>query len=769
MNCLAQKIIVALSLTLVSGVSGAVIDAVNFGDPASESAHALTAAASRTESGGAGEVCRLIEPPANDYFESKPIEFTLKIDPVKINYLTVKLWGGEVNDNLLYLYIDGKQLGYRHLGDYDILDHGANAPQFAGRFVYLTTVLPLELTRGKSEVKVAIYASGPVWGYAKDFKHYQKPMTTPSRGIYTMYSHTDGFLAVTPKRGAVKPVAGQPAAADFSALKDRVNRTLKGLLESKKPLNQMQLQFLARAYFVKWSAAWHNPAVIRAVLSGTDDYCKTWIPNPDLTTGDRSTWNPDWYAFAGLGEATVRLWPELESKLDEPLTVDGQNMPRRAAWAKLFALGVNYLSTHRRMYTNQSMIIDMNLQWNNRALALLAPEAALPAEITLGFLKESVGLLPWSGSLDKNGKATWPAGKDYYVLTPKFMTRELGYVGSYGEVLDWVGSIYDSTRPTADQAGDPEILAAYQKIFRARSYFRYPLLTADGRTALVLETAVGWRDTKLPGDIIYGQRASRDASPFKTAVDTNDPLAVGLAKQQIADGQFFPALEHAMTENTLRTTIGLLNTPDHYDAITAMADPKISAPMSPGAPDFVFADETDGVVAVKDGDEILYASLYWRARHGVNFLAKVHYLTPEIERIATVREEIIFADSGMKYPRKNWINFGFGDGGAKLRYPNEKVLKSAHTGEVLPIAQIPAEIKFKPGDESPYAGRGLFYRLDYGPFVVAMNASTDREFTFRLPDNGKTYRLLPAKEFFRGNQILSVKPGSTLVLRQLEP
>jgi len=34
------------------------------------------------------------------------------------------------------------------------------------------------------------------------------------------------------------------------------------------------------------------------------------------------------------------------------------------------------------------------------------------------------------------------------------------------------------------------------------------------------------------------------------------------------------------------------------------------------------------VVALKHGDDILYASLYWRARSAINHLARVHYIMP---------------------------------------------------------------------------------------------------------------------------------------------
>ena len=41
-------------------------------------------------------------------------------------------------------------------------------------------------------------------------------------------------------------------------------------------------------------------------------------------------------------------------------------------------------------------------------------------------------------------------------------------------------------------------------------------------------------------------------------------------------------------------------------------------------------------------------------------------------------------------------------------------MHSAHAGEKLPIAKIPAGVKFKPGDERVYAGKAEFYTLRYG-------------------------------------------------------
>ena len=50
------------------------------------------------------------------------------------------------------LFGEGKQIGYRHLGDIDLLDIGGGEPAFPGRFIYVTTPLPLAMTRGKTNL-----------------------------------------------------------------------------------------------------------------------------------------------------------------------------------------------------------------------------------------------------------------------------------------------------------------------------------------------------------------------------------------------------------------------------------------------------------------------------------------------------------------------------------------------------------------------------------------------------------------------------------------
>ena len=111
---------------------------------------------------------------------------------------------------------------------------------------------------------------------------------------------------------------------------------------------------------------------------------------------------------------------------------------------------------------------------------------------------------------------------NYFEITPKGLTRELGFVGYYGEVLDWVTMMYDAPRPAPGQPGDEKILAQLEKIIHARAPFRAPG-TEDGFRVMRAETIVGWRDGgHYPGNVVYAERATWDASPLRAVAVTRD-------------------------------------------------------------------------------------------------------------------------------------------------------------------------------------------------------------------------------------------------------
>ena len=260
----------------------------------------------------------------------------------------------------------------------------------------------------------------------------------------------------------------------------------------------------------------------------------------------------------------------------------------------------------------------------NRGVAALEPQKALPEDGALRYLYESAGIEPWLGS-EKGGVSLKPLGDNYLQLTDKGLTKELGFVGYYGEVLDWMTAMYEATRPTPDQPGDRRLKAQLEKAARTRAPFRYPEVDADGNRAMLAETIIGWRDQgHYPGNVTYGQRPTWDACAVDAAAATLEPHMVAYAQQMFADNQFFVTVQHALKQGGSRLLAGLLLAPEGYESLKAQPPRPIKLPMSDGQPDFVFSDEEDGCVALKNGRERLYVSLYWRARYGVNFLARVH-------------------------------------------------------------------------------------------------------------------------------------------------
>ena len=767
---------VPMQQTLISDPAGgvayaaetsSVLDSLILGDAASELAHGLKAAASETLIGGLGQLARRFLPLNATDWQGGSMSFTVKVDPVKPNYFTIKQWGEDVSESRMYLYFEGKLIGYRHLGDVPQLDFGATEPGFPGRFIYQTVPLPLGATQGKTQIELEVRSGGRIWGYGQTFDKFQRVMTAPTRAIYRIYTHTDahfvppagdpqGSMALT------NQVRQSPGPEVLEAAKARVNQEIAARLKDSRPLDQMQLQLLAKAYDVKWTLAYRNPRALERIGQSLDDLYLQYQKKPALARADPATWNADWYGLGPSGQAIALRAAELTPFLDGK--VPGTGTPRRTAFTQMLVDCRDWHRRHRRLYTNQTMINDLyGIYLPNKGIRVLDASQAMPEPQVMRYLYESVGLEAWrdsdpggSAAAETNGKG-WNIAPGYMEVTSKGLTRELGYVGGYGEVLDWVNDIYNATKPQPHAEGDPKIKAQLLKLASARAIFRHPGWDAQGNRVMRLEQVIGWRDEHYPGDVVYGQRMARDSSALQTAANTLDAKAVGYAQQMLEDNQFFANLEHQMQEKTLRVTIGLMDTPDEYELVRAQPPSKERLPMSWGQPDLLFSDEEDGVLGLKRGDEILYISLYWRARNAINSLARIHYITPAMDRIAVVREDAQFEPSGLNFTRPDHTNFSFLK--HDLAYPGE--WHSALAGEKLPIAQLPSGIKFAPGDESVYAGKASFYTLRYGPYLIGMNTTTDK--TFDLASPGQSRELVSGKEVKAG-QILKVGPRSTAVL-----
>lgn len=755
------------------------MDRLILGNAASEKEHELQAEQSEIVEGACKQPARILLPLETPSWEGGQVRFAMRCDPNLQNYATIKLWGSDVNKNCLTLLHEGKVIGYRHLGDTEIIDLGTDEEPVPGRFYFRTEPLPLAVTRGKEKITLELRTSGQMWGYGQNFEQYQKSMIVPSRGIYELSISTDPYhrtvkgevLGRAPKK--IQPKAVEQLHEEtlvlLEKLKQRVNRDCKSLQQRNDNLSQMHVHFLARCWHVKWTNAYRQERVKTQIVRNADLWWQRWKDDPECIHSDKATPNPFWFGLAPLADAVWMLQSEFTTELEEEAlshVSQSQKTARCVGWVDAFVASRDWLCQNRRAYTNQTMIIDLNIQRLDRAIRFLDPKRALPDGVALRYVHEAVGAKPWLGKETPNGLEK-PLGDDYWQLTEKGLTKELGYVGGYGEVTDWVSQLYKATKATPDATeGDPIVKKQLAKIMKARSIFRYPTVTEKGEHLMRLETVIGWRDTHFPGPVTYGQRVSWDAGMFDAVHQLRDAMSLGFSQQAIVDGQFYASLEEQINEGGFRVTCGLIDIPDEYEWVTKQASSKERLPMSMGAPDFVWTDEDNGVVALKQGWEILYVSLYWRARYGINRLARFHQILPDTERLATVATEVVFEPSGLSWIRPHdWSNKYGSMGG--IHYPTKRL--STHGGEILPIAKIPQGISFVAGQENIHAGKAQFYSARYGSWWIVMNTSRDQTFPLSVPKDAPKQGLeLVSGKSMDLTKLPALPPRSTMVFQLSE-
>jgi hypothetical protein len=772
----------ALTLAWVSSVAAAdYLDAVSFGDAASENAHAFSATNSRVITGGLGEPARQLLPLNPISYDSGSVSFKLKVDPERQNYFTVKLWGSDqgVNRGRLILYINGLQAGYRHEGDYDVLNQIDEEPIFQKRFLYQTLPLPPMQTHGKTEVELKIAGLGPMWSYGTSFAQKQKNLTEPTRGIYRAYTHTSARFVpdASDKQGDYVAPQTRPAGPGeelLARMKTTVNIRLTQLMEGKggdDKAAEGNVLLLAEAYNTPWTAAYHDPRAIAALVRAGDTYLRPGVIGKS------------WVGAGPLGEAIMRVGIEpLQKFLDEeievpanfpfvpdwrsrealeepaikPATVSGRKvrMKRREAWAQVLHASLDWNRKNgRRSYTNQSMIVDRNLYTANRALMLIDPARALPEQQALRYVYEAIGLLPWLGNDTDDGGSAKPYGTNYFEITHKGLSRELGYVGTYGE------TILKFLRDMAELTGDEKVRQQLIKIETTRMFFRYPSLDADGYRTMKLAAEIDSRTAHFP--LSYGAYAMPNIGEawwMELPAFLKDPVSVGAAQQCLEDNQYFPRLAQRAND---KDTLGMMRNLDEYAVVKALPKSAFRLPTTDGQPDFVFSDEQDAVVAVKHGQDRLFVNFYFRQEYGVSGATRILDITPTIMRIATVKSQFEVNSTGREWTRPDVIDFersgGFPPPGNKIH--------QAWQGEKLPVAKRPDDApQPRDGTWGPFVGKAAFYWLRYGDYLIGLNTTENNTYLLPMP-SGFTQApdLVSAKTMDLSKEI-KVGPLTTVVL-----
>ena len=110
-------------------------------------------------------------------------------------------------------------------------------------------------------------------------------------------------------------------------------------------------------------------------------------------------------------------------------------------------------------------------------------------------------------------------------------------------------------------------------------------------------------------------------------------------------------------------------------------------------------DEEIGVVALRNGSDVFFAELFWRARRGINNLAKIHMVTPTAEHIATIHQEQEFIPSGKFSTEPDRVVYGFRPN--RFNYPGG-YYRQLRAGTRIPQAEH--------ADDQTCIGKAEFYR-----------------------------------------------------------
>lgn len=715
------------------------LDTLVFGNTSSETAHSLSSTDSTVVTGALNQTARRFTPTSSEGVWGGTATFTMAVTEAENNYVTVKMWGGEsgTDQGQLMLLVEGALDGWYFLGEVDALDIASDDPRCDGRFYYHTLPIPYGYTSGSTSISLSIISMGAPSNYASTAATWYNDLTVDSRAVYSVYTHSNPYF--TPPSGEAQgsfPTASTRStpttASIITALTGRVNADIDSYLSATASgFDLWQVTSLAEGYQLSYTPAYQSSTAVSQIVAALDAWYVAYQSDSSLmTNGDYQ-----WEGFGKIGWAIVLLGSALTPYLSEDVT-GASGTTRLAAYEALLVASRDYWRANMPQYTAQMLMCAAGIYECNRGLTVLGSGSALAETTARKYIYQAVGIDPWLGPESPLGTPTNPLGTAYYQYSAAGLSKELGYVGSYGEFGDWVTKLYKLVT-TQNGVTDTTLYDQCVKIHHTRGYFRYPDVDDSGYTAMRLQTIIGWRDLIYPGPVLYDFKGlwAWDGHPLTVAAAFNDATLNGYAQQMLNDNQYGELLDLLVTYYTTRVSANLVTAYQDYQTFISYSTGTTKLPTTSGQPNFLWVDPDNGVFIVKNGTDLLYATVYWRAWFGINNMARFHLIQPDFHRSATVFQYSVYDDSGLLYTTPDWLNEGHG--GAGFSPPSGGPTTNAWRGIELPIAAAPSGApQPAAGTESPFSGRALFYTGQYGAYQYGMNSSASNTYTMTVNGAG---------------------------------
>lgn len=662
-----------------------------------------------TFSGGAGIKLSPTIPPSRF---SDELTFTIKIDPHRQNYISLKLHSAE-KYTPIYLYIDGKQLGYAKCSDFEAINlcYGNFKPE---GFFYVTTALPLWCTKNKTEIDLTLRQAEP-------YDDLKEVFGT----IYEAYSTTTPSIPLPENTTPVTKKAVQHfniesfAESYINAQAEFFNNSIVKLRKGEKlsiTKYVEELRQFCMILFEPYCPVENKTEAVKLIINCINLYVKDYFENPQTLL--HNSHQSDWGGYYGeLGQALYiieRLIDKdwfanyLSSPFDAKRTV-------KEAWEICLKANFDFASSRQSYIYNQTYYTYEGAWKAMAGLGVIKSKYYIGNEKCDLILKEALGIAPWMGehilfdktgrelnlyhclfnhdrnarftddyinivckgdavqALDENGDfiRRKPYGENYFPLSHKALSRENGYVGNYGETCNYLPEWVYRTFNHGDYELSELILKTALENINSRMYMRYFGADEEGNGIMLMEQAIDERNPTMNSKPAYGaiindkrtllfaslqrhmnEHSERYSSPLWDKYKLYAKKAVDALCQQHRDGHLIPALEFLYPNyNDFKI--------DRTIKDIFASDLTYLLPHTPEAKEqnFVFFDIDNLLLSLRDKNTHIFAQLNHRNR-GFSGYGRAHIIQSGTHHLTQFKTDGIFTPKG-KFIRQQNVNMDF--------------------------------------------------------------------------------------------------------------
>ncbi len=535
-----------------------VLDYVIMGNDESEAAHDVDPGKSVKGYGGLGDTYRQIYPGDDSYW------VTLKVDPEKMNYITVKLWGSESeNKEIKNLMINDEYgtIQSKYGTVWPVWDNMYEEPAQRDSYFYATYRLPMAMTHGRTEVRFRVYHGGDANAYSANGMN---AATEYSRQLYKLITHTDlrykpmaddkdgsvkrydlGAIKVSPNglspydyiinemNAGIEAIfrsqnygpqwdeavaAGRSPAGATGAVLEGTNSYSHGSWENWKNVhyvkcigsnseNQKGIRAMAMAYNREWSNHYHDKEIV--------DRCVAWLDYQVRSQGSNGGWNnetyktwiggPDRMPANGGINAGARAVGEVFTELAEPILEGGYLDEYIDDDLDPDTPMITRRSAYTRMYVSASDYMFNQIQRKpavNQELFNVVSGVAY--QMALKYISPS-SCMPEAELKKRMYEASGilPTPRGSILISPKGLSMEtVGHLdGAYDGNYGPHGAAM--VADLALMTGDSELIKKAVNASHAMNYFADTVINHKGYNAIRREFNINTRNYKGPGRIEY--------------------------------------------------------------------------------------------------------------------------------------------------------------------------------------------------------------------------------------------------------------------------